>query len=188
MFNVSDFHSFRIAFARAATNDSSVLVSAYGEITPTFLERHGTLVIIGSSAFVILAVLAAWKMFQPKPAVILPPEALAREALAKLHGQSEDGKLLSDVSQILRRYVIAAFELPVAELTTAEFCDVIGTNTKVGADLAQAICSFLRECDQWKFSTENLTVPLNAANRALEFVSLAERRRAELRALTLPPR
>jgi hypothetical protein len=161
----------------ADTNALPALVPAYGEMPPTFWEQHGTLVIVGGFAFVILAMLVLWKLFQPKPAVILPPEFLAREALAKLIGRPEDGKLLSDVSQILRRYVIAAFNFPAAEMTTAEFCAALAGNEKIGAELAGSISNFLRECDDRKFSTSPFAAPLNAAARALEILNLAEQRR-----------
>jgi hypothetical protein len=104
----------------------------------------------------------------------LPPEILAREALTKLLRQPEDGKILSEVSQILRRYVITAFELPAAELTTTEFCAALAASEKVGAELAQTISSFLRECDGRKFSPASEPAPLNAAERALELIALAE--------------
>jgi hypothetical protein len=169
------------AVAKAAdTNALPALAPAYGEMPPTFWEQHGTLFIIGGFAFVILAMLVLWKLFQPKPAVILPPEFLAREALAKLIGRPEDGKLLSDVSQILRRYVIAAFNFPAAEMTTAEFCTALADNEKIGAELAGSISSFLRECDERKFSTSPATAPLNAAARTLEIISRLEARRASV--------
>jgi hypothetical protein len=164
----------------ADTNALPALAPAYGEMPPTFWEQHGTLVIIGGFAFIILAMLVLWKLFQPKPAVILPPEILAREALAKLTGRPEDGKLLSDVSQILRRYVIAAFNFPAAELTTAEFCAALAGNEKIGAELTQSISSFLRECDERKFSTSPATAPLNAAACALELIASAEKLRSSI--------
>ena len=166
------------AVAKAAdTNALPALAPAYGEMPPTFWEQHGTLFIIGGFAFVILAMLVLWKLFQPKPAVILPPEFLARDALAKLIGRPEDGKLLSDVSQILRRYVIAAFIFPAAELTTAEFCAALVGNETIGTELAGSISNFLRECDERKFSPTKSAPPINAASRALELIALAEKQR-----------
>jgi hypothetical protein len=44
--------------------------------------------------------------------------------------------------------------------------------------LAEAIASFLRECDRRKFSLIHLNTPLKAVDRALELVGLAEQRRA----------
>jgi hypothetical protein len=169
------------AVAKAAdTNALPALAPAYGEMPPTFWEQHGTLVIAGGFAFVILAALVLWKLFQPKLAVILPPEILARAALAKLIGRPEDGKLLSDVSQILRRYVMAAFNFPAAELTTAEFCTALAGNDKIDTELADSISSFLRECDERKFSTSPAAAPLNAAARALELIASAEKLRSPI--------
>ena len=171
--------------AQPTTNALPALAPAYGEIPPTFWEQYGTMIIVAGLVFVVLAALAIWKLLQPKPPVVIPPEVLAREALSKLQGQCEDVKLLSEVSQILRHYVSAAFKLPNGELTTAEFCAVIEGNEPIGEELAQTTASFLRECDVRKFSPANAAAPLNAASRALELVSLAEQRRAELAAKTI---
>jgi Domain of unknown function (DUF4381) len=165
--------------AQTPTNTLPALSPAYPEMPPTIWEQHGTGILIGGFVFIALAALLLWKLFQPKPPVVLPPEVLAREALTKLPRQPENGKLLSNVSQILRRYVIAAFELPVAELTTTEFCAALAASEKIGAELAVAVSGFLRECDERKFSPANSSTPSNAAARALEIVSLAERERAK---------
>jgi hypothetical protein len=164
-------------FGQASTNALPALAPPYGEIPPTLWERHGTMILVAGTAVIALAVLILWKIFRPKPPVILPPEVLAREALTKLLRQPEDGKLLSNVSQILRRYVIAAFELPAAELTTTEFCAALAASEKIGTEPAQAISDFLRACDERKFSTSPAAAPLNAATRALELVALTENAR-----------
>ena len=183
------FHFVSILFlpfavTAADTNDPSALAPAYGEIPPTFWEQHGTTIIVASLVFVVLATLLIWKLLQPKPPVVIPPEVLAREALAKLQGQSEDGKLLSEVSQILRHYVAAVFDLPSGELTTTEFLTAVARHEKIPIDLGETVCGFLRECDVRKFSPANAAAPINAVARALEFISLAEKRRAELAAKT----
>lgn len=162
--------------AQTATNELSALAPAYGEMPPTFWEQHESAVILGVFAFLAVALLFLRVWLRPKSKVILPPEVVAREALARLQRQPEDGKVLGEVSQILRRYVIAAFELPAVELTTAEFCAALAASEKVGAELAQAISGFLRGCDERKFSSSPAAVPLNAAARALELVSAAEGR------------
>ncbi len=180
-------------FAQPSTNALPALAPPYGEIPPTFWEQHGTTILAGGVALIALAALILWKVLQPKPPVTRPPEIVAREALTALLRQPEDGKLLSEVSQILRRYVITAFELPAAELTTTEFCAALAGTEKIGAELAQIISGFLRECDVRKFSaavrspafmrleppeggTPHFLSPLNAATRALELISLAEKR------------
>ena len=157
--------------ARAAdTNALPALIPAYGEIPPTFWEQNGTVVIIDVIVFLAVAVAVAWEIFRPKPAPVLPPEKTAREALAKLQNQPEDGKLLSEVSQILRRYVGDVFGFPGGEMTTAEFCGAISRHEKIGTELSGAIASFLRECDVRKFSPANSATPVNAVHRALELV------------------
>ena len=162
--------------ARAAdTSALPALIPAYGEIPPTFWEQHKAILIIGIFAFLLLAALVVWKIFKPKPAPVLPPEAIALEALTKLQSQPEDGKLLSEVSQIVRRYAGAVFGFPGGEMTTAEFCGAILRHEKIGPELSGAIASFLRECDVRKFSPASSATQINAVQRALEFVARIEK-------------
>ncbi|HEY2328568.1 MAG TPA: hypothetical protein VGI63_02005 [Verrucomicrobiae bacterium] len=169
------------AVIAADTNALPALIPAYGELPPTFWEQHQAAIIIASSALVAFAFLFLKMLLRPANVVILPPETVARQALAKLQSQPEDGKLLSAAAQILRRYIYAAFNLPSNELTTAEFCAAISTHETIGTELAGAIASFLRECDVRKFSPPHLAAPLDAANRALALISLAETRRTRPR-------
>ena len=89
--------------------------------------------------------------------------------------------MLSSVSQILRRYVIAAFELPPGEFSTTEFRQLVSANEKIGAELANALSEFMRQCDEQKFSGADAAGPTDAAPRALELVARGETRRAQLR-------
>ena len=175
-------------YGQPATNMPPTLAPAYDRIPPTFWEQHGTVMFVGSFIFVALAALILWKLIQPKPSVILPPELVAREALAKLQGQPEDGKLLSEVSQILRRYFSTAFRLPATEMTTAEFCAELSTHEKIGAELAQMIASFLRVCDKDKFSPQIVAPPMNTIDRARELISYSEARRIQPATANPPPR
>lgn len=163
--------------AQTSTNDLPTLAPPYGELPPTFWEQHGTMILISGTALVILAGVATGKLLQPKAPVILPPDVQARTALANLLNRPEDGKLLSDVSQILRRYFIAAFDLPDGEPTTAEFCHALAGTEKINLDLGEIVSRFLRECDERKFSPAGSDVSINAAARALELISLAENSR-----------
>ena len=164
-------------FAQSNPNALPALSPIYPEIQPTFWERDGIAVVIAGIVFFILVGLIVWLLRRPRPAVTVPAAVVAREALAGLLRQPENGNVLSEISQILRRYLIAAFGFPAAELTTAEFSAVLAGSQKISAELAQAISSFLRECDQRKFAPINPNHPLNAAARALELVELAERHR-----------
>jgi len=169
-------------FAQANTNALPPLAPPLPEMPPTFWQLHGTAILVGVFVFLALAGFVAWVIFKPRPQPVLPPAVVAREALAKLQRQPEDGKILSEISQVLRRYIGTAFEFPSAELTTAEFSAMLAGNEKVGAELARTISSFLRECDRRKFSPIRAASPLNAASRALQLVAEIEQRRAELNA------
>ena len=110
----------------------------------------------------------------------VPPETRARLALEALAGRHEDGALLSEVSQILRRYFVAAFGLPAGEVTTTEFCQLVGGNEVLGAELSSALVKFLETCDVKKFAPTPPAAPLNAVAQALELFERAEARRAQL--------
>jgi hypothetical protein len=173
-----------LAVVAADMYDPSALIPAYGELPPTFWELHQTPIIIGFFALLAIAFLFLRAWLRPKEPVVLPPEVVAREALAKLQGRPADGKLLSEVSQILRSYVIAAFGLPAAEMTTAEFGNAIAAQENIGSELAQSISEFLRECDQRKFSPARITPSFDGVACVRELVSRSEARR--LRSAPVP--
>ena len=189
------FTSFSLsAFSQTNTNALPALAPPYGELPPTFWEQHGATILIGGLLLVALAGLLAWNLLHPRPPVLPQPDVLAREALTRLLGQTEDGNHLSEISKVLRRYLVVVFVLPPGETTTAEFYAALAGNEKIGPELALAISDFLRECDERKFSpavrssaftrsgppeggTPNPLPPLNAAARALEIVESVEKRR-----------
>ena len=143
-FSLASILFLPFAVMAADTSTLPTLAPAYGEIPPTFLEQHETAIIIGGFAFLAFALLFLKVILRPESKAVLPSEVLAREALSKLLRQSEDGKLLSEVSQILRRYVVAGFDFPDAELTTTEFCAALAGSGKIGDELARSISNFLR--------------------------------------------
>jgi hypothetical protein len=170
----------------AATNapgpdDIPPLRPPHAEMPPTFWEQHGFWVILVGVLLLALVGAAAWFLLRPKPPAGVPPEIQARQALEPLRPQPEDGPLLSRVSQVLRHYVGAAFNLPPGELTTAEFCRALAAHSPIGAELSAALGEFLRQCDQRKFSPPAPAPPLSAVAQALKLIELAEARRAELR-------
>lgn len=165
--------------AQTNTNILPPLAPAYGEMPPTFWERYGTYVLVAGFIFITLIGIVCWLIFRPKSPAPVPPEVRARKTLMKLVREPETGTVLSEISQTLQHYIIAASGLPPGEWTTAEFCAALASSEKFGAELAQAASSFLRECDQRKFSPSGSAVALNAANRALEIVSEMEKQRAK---------
>ena len=168
-----------LAVIAVDTNSLPALAPAYGELPPTFWEQHQTPIIIGVFALIAFAFLFVKTMLRPESPKILAPEVVARQALAILKSQPEDGNILSAVSHSLRRYLGESFNLPNQELTTAEFCAAIEVSPQIGIALARNIASFLRECDTRKFSPTHAAAPLNAATRALELVALAEKQREQ---------
>ena len=135
--------------------------------------------------FLGLCAFICWVLRQPRSQPVQLPADRAREALAKLQGQTEDGAVISVISRILREYVCAAFQLPPGELTTAELSAALAGNERLGAEPAKAITDFLRECDGQKFSISAAAVPLGGAHRARMLIELAEQRRA-IRCLQTP--
>lgn len=152
---------------------------------PTFWERHGTAVIAGGFLLLVLGGVVVWSILKRGPQPVLPPEIVAREALAKCLGRPEDGKVLSEISQVLRHYFGAVSEFPPGELTTTEFCRQLESREKIAPQLTRVISEFLRECDERKFSPAissglgGAGAPpyqkINAAERALEFIALTEK-------------
>jgi hypothetical protein len=166
-------------FGQSETNALPKLLPAYAPMPPTFWEQHRMAVLAGGLILLALAAVVIWKILNPGPQPVLPPAIAAREALAKCRARPEDGKVLSEVLQALRRYVSAVFEFPPGERTTAEFCDELKRNEKITPQLTGEISDFLRACDERKFSPANSSAVLNAADRALEFIDLIEQKTRE---------
>ena len=200
-FRISDFlrvsgFGFRVLFAAfsllaarplfaAATNapandEIPPLRPPHAEIPATFWDQYGVWVILAGVLVMALVGAAIWFFTRPKPPVVVPPEVLARKALEPLRLQTEDGALLSRVSQVLRHYVAAAFDLPPGELTTAEFCGAIVGHPLIGPELSAALSAFLHLCDQDKFSPPALVPPLSAVAQALKLIDQAQGRRLAL--------
>jgi len=166
-------------FAQSTNYGLPPLVPAYPALPPPFWEAHESIIVVGSLALLAVAVLFLLARLRPAKPEMVPPGMLARAALVRLQRQPEAGNVLSEISQALRRYVSAAFALPVGELTTAEMSAALADNAKVGPELAQGVCGLLRECDERKFSPAVPSGPLNAATRALEMVAQLEKRRMQ---------
>jgi hypothetical protein len=165
--------------AQDITNAVTGLAPAYGEMPPTFWEQYGTAILVAAFVCLALAGGMVWLAMCPQPPRMTPPEALAREALEKLRRQPETGQQLSEISQVLRQYVTAAFAFPPGERTTAEFSSAVVNCDRMGAESAQTIVNFLQECDRRKFSGSDANTPLNAADRALQTIAGLEKQRAE---------
>ncbi len=167
----------------AATNSESTNVLAkllplYGEVPPTFWEQRGALVVVAGLVVLALSAFIIWRLLCPKSKVILPPAVQARTALEVLRQIPEDGATLSHISQILRSYFIAAFQLPRGELTTAEFSRAISGHEQIGAELVASVVGFLGRCDEQKFSPTKIVASSGAVDQALALIAQGEARRA----------
>ena len=163
----------------------SPLRPPHAELPPTFWDRYGLWVILCGVLLLAVGCAAAWFLSRPKPPVIVPPEQQARAALEPLRQQPEDGALLSRVSQILRHYVAAVFDLPPGELTTAEFCRAMAGHSRLGAELSDTLSKFLHQCDERKFAPSTPVPPFSAVAQALKLIDQAQARRLAL-AQSLP--
>jgi hypothetical protein len=177
MFSLLFFSSLSLR-AQPSTNALPPLAPAYPEIPPTFWEQHQMAIIVGGLLFIIAQSLGLYKMLMRLQPRVEPPENLARAALIRLVDEPEDGKILSEVSRVLRRYFGAVFQMPGEEATTAEFIAALAKNSQVGFALGDKVAQFLRECDARKFSPANAVQEMDAAERALDLVNEAENLRA----------
>jgi hypothetical protein len=151
------------------------------ELPPTYWDQHAWQVLLLGAVTVVLMAGLGWLLLRPRKVVAPSPATVARRALAPLMQREEDGTVLSQVSQVLRAYVIAAFRLPPGEKTTTDFCHAISGNDLLGQELTKRLGDFLRECDLRKFSPGESAPPLAAASskaaaRALELIEMAEAR------------
>jgi hypothetical protein len=152
-----------------------------GEIPPTFWEQHGLIVVVLSVLLLAIVGALIWLLTRPRRPIVIPPEAEARQALESLPKESEDGLVVSQVSQILRHYILTAFGLPPDEMTTTEFCRAIASHDRPGPELTASITEFLRRCDERKFARTASLPPLGAVPQAFKFIELTEARLAQLR-------
>jgi hypothetical protein len=152
-----------------------------GEIPAGFWEQNRLLVTAAAVATLCVAALTIRFLARKKQSEPIPPEIEARTALEAFHGKTENGHTISEISRVVRRYFVAAFDLPQQELTTAEFARVTLASESIGADLAERVGKFLRDCDQRKFALESAPQPPSVLAAATSLIDLGEERREYLR-------
>ena len=153
------------------------LLPPHGEIPPTFVEQHSSEMIAGAGALLVAIALLVFWLRRLRPVVAIPPAESARKSLEALRGKTEDGPLITAVSQILRRYVVAAFTREQAELTNEELMRSLTGDQRVRGETRAAIGDFLRECDVQKFAPVRPSPPPGFVSRALDFVEKFESQR-----------
>lgn len=168
-----------VAAAHAQSLQLPKLRPPHGEIGPTFWEQHHWKVIISSAAFLLLAPLLVLWLRRPKPGVFVPPVVVARRALEARRGRTEDGALTSEVSRIVRNYLISVFMLPFEEFTTAEMLQALKGRPQVGPELVQTIGAFLRRCDELKFGPTFPPAQTGLVAQASDLVETIEKQRPQ---------
>ena len=153
------------------------LLPPHGEIPPTFVEQHSSEMIAGAGALLVVVGLLVFWLRRPRPIVVIPPAESARKSLEALRGKPEDGPLIAAVSQILRRYVVAAFTREQAELTNEELMRSLAANQRGLGETRAALGDFLGECDVQKFAPVRPSPPPGFVSRALGFVEKFESQR-----------
>lgn len=159
-------------------DDIPPLAPPLPEIPPSLAERFGWTLWILIPLVMVLVMLGIWLYVRPgKPPALPAPAAQARSALRSLQAKPEDGDVLSQVSQALRRYFINTYWLPPQEMTTHDFCVLLAQHEQIGPGLAGVVSTLLRSCDERKFAPATNSPPLGAAGRALELVERVENAR-----------
>ena len=167
-------------FAALADGDLPPLQPPHSDLLPTFWEQYHWAVVAGALAALALLILLVVWLRRPRPAIIIPPDVIARRELESLRGQPENGVLLMKVSGILRRYVIFACGLPPGELTTVEVCRAVAERAQFNPKLVDSITGFFRQCDERKFAPAPPASDLGAVPGALALLEKIEQRRREL--------
>ncbi len=141
---------------------------------PGFWERNGWTV-LALGLFLALLCLAARRVLRRcrRATEQVPLDVATLGALEALRGQPEDGRVLSEISRLVRRYFVAALALPPAERTNRELGGLLCSDQRVGLELAKATAGFLDECDQRRFSPSGLGGEGPAVEQALDLIKSA---------------
>jgi hypothetical protein len=151
----------------------------HGEIGPSLWEQyHLLIIVVAIAAFLFIITLAILFSLQ-KPASVIPPPVVARRALMALQQRSESDATITEASQILRRYITFAFNLPSEEFTSTDLNQKLQSVSGIDAVLLNAIANFFRQCDEDKFSPPALPPHVGAASRALQLLDRIEARRIQ---------
>ena len=100
-----------------------------------------------------LAIVAAWLCWPKRKAVVAssPPFEIAQGELNALRSNSSLATPAA-VSAIVRRYAVAAFDLPGSGVTAEEVASELVLRRSCPSELANAAWQFLAECDVAKFA------------------------------------
>lgn len=116
------------------------------------------------AAFGVLALLgligwSVWRWLR-KPKPEQSPQARALDLLARARGeiaQLNPYEFSIRVSDILRRYVMEQYQLPLTRQTSVEFLEALARAPRFSADERTLLADFLNRCDLIKFARYDAT-------------------------------
>jgi hypothetical protein len=161
----------------AQTNAIPPLRPPKPEIPPGVWETHGLWITLFGILVLASLVFAVRLVCRPKPPVVLEPAKVARNALSGLESRPEDDALLSQVSAILRTYLIAAFALPHQAFTHSELCDQLLAHPAIGEGLSHTARKLLEDLEHRRFDSQARLPEGGFVKRAMRLIDLAERSR-----------
>jgi hypothetical protein len=118
-----------------------------------FCAVAGTLLLIGLAIWLI-------KWWRNRPVTVQTPRQRALDQLARI--ETEIDKLTPyqfsiRVSDILRRYVMEQYQLPVTRQTSVEFLNALAAVSPFSVDEQTLLSDFLNRCDLIKFARYDAT-------------------------------
>ena len=120
------------------------------------------MIFVGSLVVLTIIGLAIWygRRFFRKKQVTLSPRERALAALSELESEVEriaPYQFSIRVSNILRRYVVEQFDLPMTRQTSVEFLNAIASAPNFGDEEKALLADFLNRCDLIKFARYEAT-------------------------------
>jgi hypothetical protein len=107
-----------------------------------------------------LAIWYGWRFFHKKQ-VTLSPRDRALAALSRIESEVEKippYHFSIRISDILRRYVMEQFDLPMTRQTSVEFLNAIASAANFSDDEKTLLADFLNRCDLIKFARYEATI------------------------------
>jgi hypothetical protein len=120
------------------------------------------MIFVGSLVVLTIIGLAIWygRRFFAKKQVTLSPRERALAALSAIENEVEGiapYQFSIRVSNILRRYVVEQFDLPMTRQTSVEFLNAIASAPNFGDEEKALLADFLNRCDLIKFARYEAT-------------------------------
>ena len=135
------------------------------------------MIFVGSLVVLTIIGLAIWygRRFFRKKQVTLSPRERALAALSEIESEVEriaPYQFSIRVSNILRRYVVEQFDLPMTRQTSVEFLNAIASAANFSDDEKTLLADFLNRCDLIKFARYQATTADSRLllNEARQFV------------------